>query len=116
MNTIYTIIDTSTGYALAADGQILRSFDSYDAAAGAMQDAMSEDDAGRAHWDDEGTWNSCFGPTETRATVLAEAESQGVTPQGYARSCVEDAIDQGATFDADEAFASLCRQLGVAIG
>jgi phage terminase large subunit-like protein len=66
-------------------------------------------------WDAEGIWNAVFG-CETRKTVLAECETQGVTPQGYVSACVTDAIDQGADFDENEAFKSLCHQLGVEPG
>lgn len=66
-------------------------------------------------WDDEGIWNAAFGAYETRESVLAEAERLDRTPQDYARNCVLDAQEQGADFDRDTAFQSLCRQLGVPV-
>jgi hypothetical protein len=66
-------------------------------------------------WTSEGIWNAAFGPTETRESVLAEAETQSRTPQDYARSCLVEAIDQGADFELDVAFADVCHQLGVAV-
>ena len=66
-----------------------------------------------ATWTDEGIWNATVGAYETTATALAEAKRQSITPQVYLMSCVEEALTQGADFDADEAYESLCRQCGV---
>ena len=65
-------------------------------------------------WQPEGIWNACFGSTETRETVLAEADRQSIAPQDYAMTCVLEAQKQGADFDTSDAFASLCRQLDIA--
>jgi hypothetical protein len=66
-------------------------------------------------WDAEGVWNACFGPGETRDSVLADVANRSLVPQDYARLCVDEAAAQGADYDRDEAYASLCRQLGVSV-
>ena len=74
---------------------------------------MAAEENGSATWDDEGIWNAAFGPEETPDSVLAECETQSSTPQDFTRTCVLGAIEAGADFEADVAFASLCRQLDV---
>jgi hypothetical protein len=69
----------------------------------------------KTNWTSEGIWNAAFGSTETRESVLAEAEMQSSTPQDYVRSCLLEAREQGADFEFDAAFADVCRQLGVAV-
>jgi hypothetical protein len=64
-------------------------------------------------WTPEGTWHAVLGAYETPESVLAEAESQSITPQDYVRSAVEESISQGADFDRDDTYADLCRQLGI---
>ena len=66
--------------------------------------------------DAETIWNSTFGPDATPATVLAECETQSITPQDYAMTCIVDAREAGFDCDKSAAFASLCRQLGVTGG
>ena len=61
--------------------------------------------------DPEGAWNMCFGPYETRESVLAECERQSRAPQDYARACVHEARAQGFDCDPDAAYKSLCKQL-----
>ena len=67
------------------------------------------------NWTNESIWNAAFGPYETCVSVLVEAEIQSITPQDYVRSCLVEAREQGADFELDAAFASVCRQLGVAV-
>ena len=63
--------------------------------------------------DSESIWNCTFGSDETRATVLAEAEARGITPQAYAMECIVAAEEQGFTCARETAFASLCKQLDI---
>lgn len=70
----------------------------------------------REHLTSEQIWNACFGPYETRASILAACESQGITPQDFATSAILEAQKQGFEGDRAEAFRSLCEQLDVAVG
>ena len=96
-----------------ADGSVQPEYSDHSALAASVSAINDAETQKEPSWDDEGYWAACFGPTETRESVLAECESQRATPQDYARSCIYTAKDQGADFDADAAQKSLCHQLGV---
>jgi hypothetical protein len=84
----------------------------------AINDATAQDETHATPTTDSELWDMVLGPYETPATVLAEADGQGITPQDYLRSAVDDAIDQGLAVDdrGGDAFSRLCRLVGVVDG